>query len=114
MKNLMNIDSGKLLSDTLQGAKVGDIVHAKGRFITGFGRTMEVIKVTPKRVKCKVLNLWFPVFKNTAFGRVAKGEDKECIEWLKDVEKANKGKVFEFTNLGIGWGNDLNIVEVID
>jgi hypothetical protein len=91
MENLMNINSNKLFTSEIFNASIGDLIHQKGERITDWGKTWKVEKITPKQVHCVLESLWYPVFDKTAFGRVADGEDKDSLKWLKECEKSQKG-----------------------
>jgi hypothetical protein len=99
MESLMNVNSKKLIAAEIdKDIAPGDLIYSKGTRITGFGRTWKVVKVTPKQVKCVAEAVWFPVFENTSFGRIAKGEDPENVsnltEWFDELQRGTYEATF--------------------
>ena len=94
MENLMNVDSTRLILAPIDpNVKKGDFIYTKGETITNFGRTWKVEKVTPKQVHVVAWDAWYPVFKKTNFGRIAKGEVKDRVAWLNEFTGSQKGKL---------------------
>lgn len=91
---LMNIDSERLCSCPFdEDINIEDEFHTKGETITDYGRTWEVTRVTSKQVHAVAKDFWYPVFENTAFGRVAEGEDEDRLAWAKEWTGSQKGKL---------------------
>ena len=115
MNNLMNINADYLyICEIDQDIKVGDLIHEKGQYITNWGKTWKVTRITPKQVHCVLESLWYPVFEETAFGRVADGENEDKVEFLKQYEKVQKGNLtakFWKTGIRVG-GSDIGISHV--
>jgi len=86
---------------------VGDFIYTKGKTICDFGRTWKVEKITPKQVHVVAEDFWFPVFKKTAYGRVANGEDKKRMKHMKEWFECQKGELrTKFWKTGIQVGDN--------
>lgn len=64
-----------------------------------------MVKVTPKQVHMQFMEDWFPIFENTTFGRIAKGENVDMVKWLKGRVLMNPNKVFKAWKTGVMVGN---------
>lgn len=102
LPDLMGTNASELFGwDELSGLdlKLGDIVHMKAARITGYGITGVVVRVTPQQVVVEIAKLWYPVFDETAFGRIANHEKPNEVEFLKEIEEVRKGKHLRFWKL---------------
>jgi hypothetical protein len=93
---------------------VGQQVHFKRARNTSFGSTFEVVKTTPKQVHMRLVEEWFPVFEETAFGRIANGENSDRVQWLKERKLKDPNTVFKAWKTGLMVGDhEMSHVQVV-
>ncbi len=112
---ITQINNKNLIPITGEDLKVGDVILCKGKRITSFGRKLEVIRNTKKQVVTKCIGIWFPIFDNTAFGRIAKGEsiDKETFNEINNTQIDKEVRFWKHLGCGVGTFKDLSLVKNI-